>query len=113
MKTSLFASVLCLMAVPSTAQELLPAPSAEVEEGFSLMEEGAKLLFKGLMSGMEPAMQDMGRALAEMEPALRDLMVMMGDIGSYHPPEMQANGDILIRRKTAVERLQKGPEIDL
>ena len=113
MKTSLFASVLCLLAVPLAAQEVLPAPSAEVEEGFSLMQEGAKLLFKGLMSGMEPAMQDMGRALTEMEPAFRDLMVMMGDIASYHAPEMQDNGDILIRRKTAVELLQKGPEIDL
>lgn len=77
------------------------------------MEEGAKLLLKGLMSSMEPAMDDMGRALTQMEPALRDLMAMMGDIGNYHAPEMLENGDIIIRRKTAVEMLQQGPEIEL
>ena len=105
--------VLCLFAAQSAAQEVAPVPPAEVEEGFSLMEEGAKLLFKGLLSSMEPAMEDMGRALTEMEPALRDLMAMMGDIGSYHAPEMLENGDIIIRRKTAVEMLQKGPEVEL
>lgn len=105
--------MVCLLASPAVAQEAAPIPPGEVEEGFSLMEEGAKLLFKGLMSGMEPAMKDMGRALTEMEPALRDLMAMMGDFGNYHAPELQENGDIIIRRKTAVEMLQKGPEVDL
>lgn len=80
-----------------------PAPP---EDGLNLMEEGAKLLFRGLMSEMEPALDEMGRALDEMEPALRkmgpalrDLVAMMGDIENYEAPVRMPNGDILIRRK--------------
>lgn len=113
MKSIVYPMVLSLLVAPAAAQEAAPAPPAEVEEGFSLMEEGTRLLFRGLMSSMEPAMKDMGAALSELEPALRDLLAMMGDIGNYHAPEMQENGDIIIRKKTAVEMLQKGPEIEL
>lgn len=113
MKHVTYPVLLALLVAPVAAQEAHPVPPGEVEEGFSLMEEGAKLLFKGLMSSMEPAMEDMGRALTELEPALRDLIAMMGDIDSYHAPEMLENGDIIIRKKSAVEMLQKGPEIDL
>ena len=107
------ALALMMFATPVYAQQS-PAPPAE--EGWSLMERGAKLLFDGLMSEMEPALDDMGRALAQMEPALRDLVTMLGDIRFYHAPEKQPNGDILIRRKTEAEqRLEglTGPEIEL
>ena len=113
MKNALYPVLLCLFLSPAAAQEATPIPPGQVQDGFSLMEEGAKLLLKGLMSRMEPAMEDMGKALLELEPAMRDLMAMMGDIGNYHAPEMLENGDIIIRRKTAVEMLQKGPEIEL
>ena len=113
MKRTALPLLLVMLASPLRAEQAAPVPPAELEEGFNLMEEGAKLLLKGLMSGVEPALEDMGRALTEMEPALRDLMAMMGDIGNYHAPEMLENGDIIIRRKSAVEMLQKGPEIEL
>ena len=109
----LYPILLSLFVTSAAAQEAVPAPPGEGQEGFSLIEEGARLLFKGLMSSMEPAMADLGRALSDMAPALRDLMAMMGDIGNYHAPEMLENGDIIIRRKTAVEILQKGPQIEL
>lgn len=113
MKRMIYPLIASLLVAPVAAEQAAPVPPADVQEGFSLMEQGAKLLFKGLMSGMEPAMADMGRALTEMEPALRDMMAMMGDISNYNAPEMLENGDIIIRRKTAVELLQKGPEIEL
>ena len=67
---------------------------------------GAKLLLKGLMSEMEPALDDMGRALSQMEPALKDLqpkmlelLALIDDLSNYQAPERLENGDILIRRK--------------
>lgn len=113
MKNILYPVAIALLMAPAAAQEAAPIPQGEGEDGFRLMEEGARMLFKGLMSSMEPAMKDMGSALTELEPTLRDLIAMMGDIGNYYPPEMQENGDIIIRKKTAVEMLQKGPQIDL
>lgn len=67
--------------------------------GTSLMEEGAKLFFKGLMSEMEPALRELEGLADEMEPALRDLMGKVEDWSQYHPPEILPNGDIIIRRK--------------
>lgn len=95
--------VALLLALPAAAQT--PAPPPE-DDGFSLMEEGAKLLFRGLMTEMEPAMDEMGRALRELEPSLREmgpalerLVELMGDVRHYEVPERLPNGDILIRRK--------------
>jgi hypothetical protein len=113
MKYAMYPLVALLFAVPVFAQETVPKPLPEVEEGFSMMEQGAKLLFKGLMAGMEPAMDDMSRALTEMQPALKDLMAMIGDIDNYHAPEMLENGDIIIRRKLPYELAPTGPEIEL
>lgn len=78
-------------------------PPAGVEEGVSLMQQGAEILLRGLMDNMEPALKDMGAAVAEIEPKLRDLMAMVDDITKYHAPEMLENGDILLRRKTPAE----------
>lgn len=87
-----------LLASPLAAQETPPAPAPE-EDGFDLMEEGAKLLFRGLMSEMEPALDEMGKALSEMEPALKELMSLVDDIRNYDAPKVLENGDILIPRK--------------
>lgn len=101
----------CLAATPVLAQETAPEamPPVPDDDGFSLMEEGAKLLFRGLMTEMQPAIDEMGKALDEMGPALeglgeeigpkiRQLIAMIDDIKNYDAPIMLPNGDILIRR---------------
>ena len=99
---------LALTLTPAMAQEVVPD---ETDKRLSLLQEGAGLLLRGMMSDMEPAMQDMAKAFAEAEPMLRDLMAMMDDLTNYHAPEVLPNGDILIRRKLAVEL--ESPEVDL
>lgn len=75
------------------------------------MQEGARLFFRGLMSEMEPTLDELQGAmrefqpmmqdfLTEMGPALRDILEEVEDWSAYHPPEMRDNGDIVIRRKT-------------
>jgi hypothetical protein len=77
----------------------------DIVAGSSLLEQGAKILLRGLMAEVEPAIEDMALALKEAEPMLKELMTMIGDIRNYNPPEMLPNGDILIRRKTPAEQL--------
>jgi hypothetical protein len=102
----------------------LPAFAEEPKtEGFSLMEEGAKLVLRGLMTEMEPAFDEMEKALDDMQPLLKDigpqfaeLMALMGDIRNYDTPVVLPNGDILIRRKVPLApKFAPGPngEIDL
>ncbi|MGJ8621536.1 MAG: AAA+ family ATPase [Yoonia sp.] len=74
------------------------------------MQEGARLLMRGLLDEMEPAITDlregfeaMGPALAEyaaaIGPALTVLLDQVDDIRNYQAPEFMPNGDIIIRRK--------------
>lgn len=104
------ALALILAATPVFAQEAPtpPAPEAE-EDGFSLMEEGAKLLFRGLMTEVEPALDEMGKALDQMAPVLEglgeeigpkitQLFAIIDDFSNYDMPVRLPNGDILIRR---------------
>lgn len=83
---------------------------AETEKGFSLIEEGAKLLLRGLMSEMEPSITELEGAVREimpeleaqigaLGPQLRELARLMKDVKNYEMPVMLDNGDILIRRK--------------
>ena len=83
------------------------------------MEEGAKLLLRGLMQEMEPAIEDLRKFSEEIEPGLRQLMEEMGpalvalfakidDFTVYHPPEILPNGDIIFRRKTPLEQKPGG-----
>lgn len=111
MKHTLAPLLLCLTLSPVLAEDVAPSP--DVEEGFNLMEEGAKLLLRGLASQMEPALSDMQKSLTELQPAVKQLLDMMGDIRNYHAPELQPNGDILIRRKSPAEITQDGAEIEL
>ena len=104
-----------LLASPAMAQTPVTPPEG-VDEGVSLMQQGAEILLRGLMANMEPALKDMGDAMAEIEPKLRELLAMMDDITNYHAPELLENGDILIRRKTQAElKLESlpGNQIDL
>lgn len=108
MKPVLLAALLALAAAPAPAEE--PAPPAE---GFSLMEEGARMLLRGLMDEAEPALDDMARALRDLGPNLRELLAIVDDIGNYHAPELLENGDIILRRKTPALPLPTGPETEL
>ncbi len=118
------------IAAPLLALSLLAAPVAAQEEdngGFNLMEEGARLFFRGLMGEMEPALQEledlaremrpqMKAFMTEMGPALRDLLEEVEDWSVYEPPEILPNGDIIIRRKTPLddeEPLPDNGEIEL
>ena len=108
MKAATLALTILLAATPIRADE---APPGDAEAGSSLIEEGVKLLFRGLMSEIEPAMKDlaeeMDRFATEAEPMLRELIRLMEDISNYHPPEILPNGDIIIRRRLPGEL---GPE---
>ncbi len=70
------------------------------------MEQGARLFLRGMMSEMEPALDDMQAAIGELQPMLEDLgpqmaklIEMVGDFRNYEAPVKLPNGDILIRRK--------------
>lgn len=105
------------------------AASAQEDEGTSLMEEGAKLFFRGLMDEMGPALRELEgladdiepaiRSFAEeMGPALRDLMAQVEDWSAYEPPVVLPNGDILLKRKEDAPPLDSLPppeegEIDI
>ena len=105
-------ALIALLSLPVQAEETpVPEAAPKPEEGLSLMEEGARLLLRGLLQEVEPGIEEL-KGLAEgMEPALRqfvdemgpamaDIIGKMGDITQYHPPEMLPNGDIILRRKT-------------
>jgi len=90
----------CLAMSPATAGN---DDKGEMGEGLNLMEEGAKILLRGLMTEMEPAFKDLKGLAEEMAPALAELQDMIGDFTHYHAPEVLPNGDIIIRRKTPLE----------
>lgn len=104
---------LSLATLPLRAEEA----KDDVEEGFSLLEQGAKMIMRSMLEEMKPALEDMqsglGQALTEMEPALRDLAKMIGEIENYHPPEILPNGDIILRRRVPLGPPQPGDEIEL
>ena len=95
-----------LAITPAYAQD---DTAPETEEGFSLMEEGAKMLMRGLLSEMEPAIDELrqgfeefGPAFAqfakEIGPAFAELLNTVDDIRYYGGPEFLSNGDIILRR---------------
>lgn len=88
--------ILCLMASPAMAQD---APAEDLDQGFSLLQEGAKLLLRGMVTQMEPALDDMAQAWGDAQPKLMELLAMIDDVSHYDAPEMLENGDIIIRRK--------------
>jgi len=94
---------------------------AQDNDGLSLMERGVQLFFEGLLSEVEPAIDEL-QGLAEqfgpslqgfvtqMGPALGDLMDQVEDWSVYDAPEILPNGDIIIRRKPDVAPL---PETEI
>lgn len=98
--------------------------AADEQDGFSLMEEGARLLFRGLLQEMEPAMKELEGLSDQLEPALRGFVQNMGpalgefletvdDFSNYHAPEILPNGDIILRRKTPAEILEGDPDAEV
>jgi hypothetical protein len=107
-----------LTVAPAIAQE---QSETEVDDGFSLMEEGARMLMRGLMAEMEPAIdelrdsfEEMGPAFAEFArsvgPAFAELLNQVDDFRNYEAPEFMPNGDIIIRRKPAAPLWEPDPE---
>ena len=112
MKQIITATFIAALAVsPLAAQE---ADDPSVSEGFSLMEEGAKLLLRGLMNEMEPALDDMSEAMiqlgAEMGPAFTMLLSQIDDLRNYDAPEVLPNGDIIMRRRDEAPTYEPDPE---
>jgi hypothetical protein len=103
---------LLLMTAPALAQTVPPAnpvpegstvPTEDLEQGLSLMEQGAQMLLRHMMGKVEPSLQEMTEALKQAQPQLLKLLAMVDDIRNFHAPEVLENGDILIRRKTPAE----------
>ena len=82
-----------LMFTPAQAQD------NDLGDGMDLLSQGTKLLLRGLMG--------------EIEPALRELEGALQDLNAYHAPEVLPNGDILIRRKEPKVVAPEEGEIDL
>ena len=110
MRHIVLVTAIALTAAPVAAQ--MPDPPTEQEEtsrGRDLIDEGVKLLFRGLLNEAEPALRDLqdfadraGPKMREltdrMGPALADILALIDDIQNYSAPELMPNGDIIIRR---------------
>lgn len=116
------------IAAPLVALSLIASPLAaqDNDDGFNLMEEGARLFLRGLMTEMEPALRELDEAAREMEPLLRDFAAEMGpaltdllaqveDWTMYYPPEMLENGDIILRRRVPLvpDAPEAAPKADM
>ncbi|MGQ0566094.1 MAG: AAA+ family ATPase [Gemmobacter sp.] len=119
MRPMLLIAPACLMLTlaPIRAQEATPP-----DDGFGrrLIEEGAEMLLRGLMSEAEPMLDEMGQAFREIEPRLRTmgpqlklLVELMGDGENYDAPERMPNGDILIRRRAGAPPAPALPDLPL
>lgn len=113
-----YTAIALMTALPLSAET---DDNAEVEEGLSLMEQGAKLLLRGFMTEMEPAIEElkgmseemsdaMALFSAEMGPALAEMMTRIDDLRNYDSPEIMPNGDIIIRRKPDAPIFEMDPE---
>ena len=96
--------VVALLSAPAIAQETQESAEAgDLDEGFSLLEEGAKLIFRGIMEEVGPSLDEMQQGLGEagskLGPALSQLMALVDDVKNYEAPERLPNGDVIIRRK--------------
>ena len=121
MKHLIAVTAVCLTLTPVWAEDQKTSP--EIDEGMSLMEQGARLFLRGLMDEVDPAMEDLKdfaqtmqpnlqKLLDEMGPSLQSLADMMDNATAYEAPEKLPNGDIIIRRKPD-QPTQDAPEIDL
>ena len=95
--------LIACLAAPAQAQ------SSDVDEGVNLLNEGARLLFRGLLDEVEPAMRDLAQQLQQ----LNWNGITIQDLDDYEAPEVLPNGDIILRRKPTVLAPPSEGEIDL
>ena len=76
---------------------------AQDGDGLSEMSRGFRQFMDGVQKEMEPALRDLQGMAESTAPYLRQLQDRLGetvdDLDAYAAPEIQPNGDILIRRK--------------
>lgn len=106
---ALAAAFVVVLACPAFAE----TGEEGVEEGFSLLEEGARIIMRSMLDNIGPKLDEMqdglDGAMQEIEPHLTELMDMIGDLQNYHAPERLPNGDIILRRKVPEEAIELGP----
>ena len=107
------AVLMLMLSLPVQAQEAPAQPPGGVEEGVDLLQRGMRSILDGLFTEMQPAIEDMSRALTEMKPMADQLFRLIDDIGNYEAPVVLDNGDILIRRKPAAPAPLKEGEVEL
>ena len=93
---------LLLLSTPVNAEDTESELRKELEEGLQQFSEGSRLLLQGLIGELLPLYEELGGLIDELN--------------AYHPPEVLPNGDIIIRRKTQLERemeKNQSDEIDL
>lgn len=97
------------------------------EDEPSTMKRGAQLFFEGLKKEVAPALDGIAKLMEEAGPALEDFITEMGpkfqgvlddveDWSVYEAPEIQPNGDILIRRKPDAPEItpeEQMPQVEL
>jgi hypothetical protein len=109
-QTVLITALAAALALPAAAQEETAPETPTDRDGGTLMEEGARMILRGLLQELEPAIEDLEsrggelregfEALAsEMGPAIRDILRLVDEARYYEAPEVLPNGDIVIRRK--------------
>jgi hypothetical protein len=101
--------VALLMSIAATNP--VAAQEGDLSDGLSLMEQGAQLLFRGLMDEMAPTIEEFKGLAEDLEPRFRAFALEMGpamiglldeidDLRNYEKPTFLPNGDIIMRRKT-------------
>ncbi len=93
---AILAAVLAVLATPALAQE---APQSNLGQGLDKLREGTAQILEGLKEKAGPALQGLKD----------DLGTLIDDASAYEAPEVQPNGDILIRRK--VPRTVPPPDV--
>lgn len=107
-----------LLCTPAVAED---APKTDMNDGLNLMEEGARMLMRGLLEEMEPTIdtlrdsfEDLGPAFGEFAqavgPAFSDLLEQVDDLRHYDAPEILPNGDIIMRRSPDAPVWEPVPE---
>ncbi len=106
--------VLSLLALPVAAQDTAPPePDVGLEEGMDLLQRGMRSIMEGLFQEMQPALDELDRAMTEMRPMAEQLLKLIDEIGNYEAPVILENGDILIRRKPDAPEPLKDGEVEL
>lgn len=97
------------LAFPAVAE----TEDGDVGEGFSLLEEGARIIMRSMLDDLGPKLDEMRDglegAMSEIEPHLTELFDMIGDLRNYEAPERLPNGDIILRRKLPEAPIEFGP----